>query len=110
MLWLSTQRGEWLAEVRIAGVRARQQGLPFVTVDDADLIAQSVKPLVGQQVQLISSAAGVTLQPHSSSEAASEDSSRSSTASQSSPTSPSEGPTVTKVLHAPCPFSFRIAP
>lgn len=89
-----------------AGVRARQQGLPFVTVDDADLIEQSLKPLVGQQVQLTSSAAGVTLEPHSSSEAT--DNSSSSIATQSSPTSSSAGPTVTKVR--PLSLSLRSMP
>lgn len=47
------------------GVRARQQGLPFVTVDDEELIAQTIKPLVGKQVQLTSSAAGVQLAAYS---------------------------------------------
>ncbi|CAG9466241.1 unnamed protein product [Pedinophyceae sp. YPF-701] len=51
------------------GVRARQEGVPFICVDDAELVAEKVHPLLGKQVTLMASAEGVSLRPLGSEDA-----------------------------------------
>ena len=52
-----------LDAVMLAGVRARQEKVVFVTCEDEDLISRTVRPLIGQQVLLDVGSASVTLQP-----------------------------------------------
>ena len=49
--------------VVLAGVRARQEKVVFVTCEDEELISRTVRPLLGQQVVLDVSTASVTLDP-----------------------------------------------
>ncbi|KAI8466100.1 MAG: pyruvate phosphate dikinase [Monoraphidium minutum] len=53
------------------GVRARQERVPFVTIEDRGVIAQQVTPLLGQQVALVASPEGTTLRLATAAEAAS---------------------------------------
>jgi hypothetical protein len=51
-------------------VRARQERVPFVTLEDRDIIASQVLPLLGQQVALVASPEGVQLRPATATESA----------------------------------------
>jgi hypothetical protein len=53
-----------------AGVRARQEKMPFAMIDDPVMVNAAVKPLLGQTVALDISPDNVTLGPASSSQAA----------------------------------------
>ena len=45
----------------LAGVRARQEKVVFVTCEDEDLISSTVRPLLGKQVALNVTSTSVTL-------------------------------------------------
>jgi phosphoglucan,water dikinase len=45
----------------LAGVRARQENVVFVTCEDEDLISSTVRPLLGKQVSLDVTGGSVTL-------------------------------------------------
>ncbi|DBA93500.1 hypothetical protein WJX82_005630 [Trebouxia sp. C0006] len=60
------------------GVRARQEKVVFVTCEDEDTMAATVKPLIGQRIQLKASLEGVSFAP-------APDSAPSSSSSQGSP-------------------------
>lgn len=52
------------------GVRARQERVPFVTIEDRAVIEGQVLPLLGQQVTLVASPEGAQLRPATSAEQA----------------------------------------
>lgn len=51
-------------------MRARQERVPFVTIEDRDIIERDVSPLLGQQVALVASPEGAQLRAATAAEAA----------------------------------------
>ncbi len=56
-IWMLTAFLHW----RLQGVRARQEGVTFVTCEDKGLLDTEVRALLGQRVRLQAGAQGVTL-------------------------------------------------
>jgi len=93
-----------LNAVMLAGVRARQEKVVFVTCEDEDLISGTVRPLLGQQVLLDVSSASVTLHLDDNS------SSKGGGPPSAEPTLPaSTAPSNTNLVCAPS-YGYRLHP
>jgi hypothetical protein len=78
-----------------AGVRARQERVPFVTCEDGGLLDSVVRPLLGKRVRLQAGAQGVLLSADDDSDAAAGSASSSGAAAAAAHTASAER-TVTK--------------